>query len=330
VAAGSVEKIDVHGVTVRLYTQGSFFAEQCGLSAFCYAESSYRARTDIEIMTLGEEDMRYLYAAFPDFLITMKRVLRARKQHSEQQKKKGGAKLGKMMKDQMSDIRPVTPPLGKTWLPMKAREKSVGKAIDRQAMRITRIGGGGLSARLSFAGRFANITTLGGMDESDDDDDSDGESESGSRAGSPRPSSPRLDAAMGAFAEGDEDEDEGSDDGKAAAPAAAAGGGSDFGAARAILDAEKAAKSAAESAVAASVEGVEAAIKPEAREAAAKLAEAEKAVALTAARAGEVAGSLLSMKSTIRSMSSEMALLKTAIVGLLGLEVVLQVIGLVM
>ena len=67
IKSGKVDVIDKAGQTIKTYTQGSFFGENCGHAEKQYAKQSFRAKVDMEICLISQEDLIALLEAFSEF-----------------------------------------------------------------------------------------------------------------------------------------------------------------------------------------------------------------------------------------------------------------------
>jgi len=153
VKSGRVEVIDPTGVLTRTYGEGSFFGERCGLVEYYYAENSFRSKTDVELMAISHQDLFHLLEAFPDFALTLEDIAEKRAEHEREQQNGQSAKLAKQMKAHMQDLRPVTPPLGKKWMPVT---KDPADALPTKARERDTL-------RQSMIARYSNVGGANGM-----------------------------------------------------------------------------------------------------------------------------------------------------------------------
>ena len=116
IKSGKVDTISQNGLIIRTYTQGSFFGESCGNETEkVFATSSYRAKFDMELAVVAQQDLRLLLDAFPEFKETLGVIGSARRKHEKKEMELFEEKMKKMIKQTGMKTRPVTPPPGKTW-----------------------------------------------------------------------------------------------------------------------------------------------------------------------------------------------------------------------
>ncbi|GMH49839.1 hypothetical protein TrRE_jg11934 [Triparma retinervis] len=115
IKSGKVDVIDKAGQTIKTYTQGSFFGENCGQTEKKYAKHSFRAKVDMEICLISQEDLLALLEAFEDFKETLDVISTARDLHDRRESKAMKERMDKMMKHTGMMARAVTPPHGKEW-----------------------------------------------------------------------------------------------------------------------------------------------------------------------------------------------------------------------
>jgi len=114
VASGAVEVINNKGLVVRTYGVGSFFGEKCAFHAHYLSAVSYRAKVDLEVLTIERAVFVDILNTYEEFAETFVMICQKREEH-----KKGGDGSSKMTsklaKSAESMVRPVTPPPGTTW-----------------------------------------------------------------------------------------------------------------------------------------------------------------------------------------------------------------------
>jgi CRP-like cAMP-binding protein len=115
IKTGKVDVIGTDGIIIRTYTEGSFFGEQCVGEEKLYAQKSYRAKHDMELALVPQDELKILLEAFPEFNETLTIILHAREKHERRETEVYEEKMKKMVKQTGMKARPVTPPPGKTW-----------------------------------------------------------------------------------------------------------------------------------------------------------------------------------------------------------------------
>ena len=113
--SGKVDVIDRSGHIIRTYTQGSFFGESCCSDEKQYAKVSYRAKVDMEICLISQDDLHTLLEAFAEFKETLDVIVSARELHEKRESTAIQDRMDKMMKQTGMKARAVTPPHGKEW-----------------------------------------------------------------------------------------------------------------------------------------------------------------------------------------------------------------------
>jgi CRP-like cAMP-binding protein len=126
VASGAVEVINNKGLVSRTYGVGSFFGEKCAFHSHYLSTVSYRAKVDLEFLTIERNDFVDLLNTYEAFGETFMMICQKREDHKKGDVQGGTRMTGKLSKNAASMVRPVTPPPGTTWRPVNVgSDKSV-------------------------------------------------------------------------------------------------------------------------------------------------------------------------------------------------------------
>ena len=116
VASGAIEVINNRGLVSRTYGVGSFFGEKCAFHTHYLSTVSYRAKVDLEVLTIERNDFVDLLNTYEAFGETFMMICAKREDHKKGHLQKGQTRMtGKLSKNAASMVRPVTPPPGTTW-----------------------------------------------------------------------------------------------------------------------------------------------------------------------------------------------------------------------
>jgi CRP-like cAMP-binding protein len=155
IKSGKVDVISSSGLIIRTYTQGSFFGENCGNEDKSYAVNSYRAKMDMEIAIVPQNELKVLLDAFPEFHETLGLICNARMRHEKREMEVFEEKMEKMIKQTGMKARPITPPPGKTW-----QDQATGRRVSTRERSVSGGGGDGRSSPMNGTGQSLPELTM--------------------------------------------------------------------------------------------------------------------------------------------------------------------------
>ncbi|GMH67617.1 hypothetical protein TrRE_jg12680 [Triparma retinervis] len=102
VASGAVEVINNKGLVSRTYGVGSFFGEKCAFHSHYLSTVSYRAKVDLEVLTIERNDFVDLLNTYEAFGETFMMICQKREDHKKGDVQGGTRMTGKLSKNAAS------------------------------------------------------------------------------------------------------------------------------------------------------------------------------------------------------------------------------------
>ncbi|GMI15123.1 hypothetical protein TrVE_jg12093 [Triparma verrucosa] len=131
VASGAVEVINNKGLVSRTYGVGSFFGEKCAFHSHYLSTVSYRAKVDLEVLTIDRNAFVDLLNTYDAFAETFVMICQKREDHKKGLVAGQSKKTDKLQRQAEAQVRPVTPPPGTTWKDTSTGERTVLEGVSK-------------------------------------------------------------------------------------------------------------------------------------------------------------------------------------------------------
>ena len=157
VASGAVEVINNKGLVSRTYGVGSFFGEKCAFHSHYLSTVSYRAKVDLEVLTIERNDFVDLLNTYEAFGETFMMICQKREDHKKGDTQGGTRMTGKLSKNAASMVRPVTPPPGTKWKPLNVSKSVFEKCTTDATIRVDKVSNAGVAELTGTKSRIHDV-----------------------------------------------------------------------------------------------------------------------------------------------------------------------------
>jgi len=114
IKSGNVQQISHYGKLVKTLPKGGYFGDECIKTLTCPSTWNYRAKTDVEILSIEQDYFELMLDAFPDFSLIFEELTESRREYDQEAASKAEKFEKAMAKTGVSE-RPQTPPPGRRW-----------------------------------------------------------------------------------------------------------------------------------------------------------------------------------------------------------------------
>jgi len=114
IKAGHVQQINGFGKLVKTLPKGGYFGDECIKTLTCPSTWNYRAKDDVEILSIDQDYFELMLDAFPDFSLLFEELTESRREYDAEAAAKAEKNEKAMAKTGVVE-RPQTPPPGRKW-----------------------------------------------------------------------------------------------------------------------------------------------------------------------------------------------------------------------